>query len=449
MNNFFDESIEKTYLASLLINPKDTNRTIDLLKDDDFYNKNHQKIFWAIKELSHNNLKIDFNSIKNQLEKDPSKNISNINNVLAELIPWASFQENVLHFYKEIINYSRKRKVRAIFENWNKEIQPGNFDPSKILDSLGQELVEISVDSSESSFEDLKTLSDQAIKNMEKRATSKDINGISTGFPYLDKLTNGFQRGDLVILAARPSMGKTAFALNLATKISKKNYVAFFSYEMPNLQLVDRIFASDANIDGNKIKEPKNLTNEEWQKIYISKDRIKKLNLFFNDETNSKINDLIWKSRQLKKEKKLDVIIIDYLQLINTSDLNNNNRQLEVSYISRQLKLLATDLKITVIALSQLSRRVEQREDKMPVMSDLRESGSIEQDADIVSFLYREEYYKKNKDSEDEHDAKYVSANDFQKIELIIAKNRNGAIGTVDFWFKPAVGKFLGQKKEE
>lgn len=258
-----------------------------------------------------------------------------------------------------------------------------------------------------------------------------DITGIPTGFNELDKMTAGFQRNDLIIVAARPSVGKTAFALNIAQNVATKTdeNVAIFSLEMGAEQLVMRMLCAEGNINAQNLRTGA-LTSDDWQKLTIAMGTLSNSGIYIDDTPGVRVNEIRSKCRRLKQETGLGMIVIDYLQLIAGSGRGGENRQQEVSEISRSLKALARELEVPVIALSQLSRSVEQRQDKRPMMSDIRESGSIEQDADIVAFLYREDYY----DREGENDG---------TIEIIIAKQRNGPVGDVKLAFVKEYNKFV------
>ena len=261
-----------------------------------------------------------------------------------------------------------------------------------------------------------------------------DLTGLPTGFKELDRMTAGFQRNDLIIVAARPSVGKTAFALNIAqnTAIKTNETVAIFSLEMGASQLINRMLCAEGNIDAQNMRTGK-LNDEEWRKLALAISTLSSTNIFIDDSPGIRVNEIRSKCRRLKQEHGLGMIVIDYLQLIQGSGIGGGeNRQQEVSEISRTLKQLARELEVPVIALSQLSRGVEQRQDKRPMMSDIRESGSIEQDADIVAFLYREDYYDREAADEDNG-----------TIEIIIAKQRNGPVGTVQLAFVKEYNKFV------
>ena len=269
------------------------------------------------------------------------------------------------------------------------------------------------------------------MKNQKSRLT-----GTKTGYKELDNTTNGLQKGDLIILAARPSMGKTAFALNLALNAAQLHLdsaVAVFSLEMPAEQLIQRMMATKSEVEGNKIRNGY-LTNDEMNMLQEAAVEMKALKIFIDDTPGIRMSEIFSKCRKLSADHGLSMVVIDYIQLISGNGKNSDNRQQEVSEISRTLKSLARELKVPVIALSQLSRKVEERTEKIPMLSDLRESGAIEQDADIVMFLYREAYYQSLKDKDESLTN--------EKVDVIIAKHRNGATKTIELSFEKHINSF-------
>lgn len=286
------------------------------------------------------------------------------------------------------------------------------------------------------SFQNIKDVLVATYDNIEILTTRKgDVTGIPTGFAELDRMTAGFQRNDLIIVGARPSVGKTAFALNIAQNVATKTEenVAIFSLEMGAEQLVMRMLCAEGNINAQNLRTG-SLTDEDWRKLTMAMGSLSNAGIYIDDTPGVRIGEIRSKCRRLKQEHGLGMILIDYLQLIQGDGRSGDNRQQEVSEISRSLKALARELKVPVIALSQLSRGVEQRQDKRPMMSDIRESGSIEQDADIVAFLYRDDYY--DKESENKN-----------IIEIIIAKQRNGPVGTVSLAFVKEYNKFVNLER--
>ncbi|EFR89214.1 replicative DNA helicase, partial [Listeria marthii FSL S4-120] len=301
-----------------------------------------------------------------------------------------------------------------------------------LMDEAEKSILEVSQRKNVGAFKNIKDVLVKTYDDIEILHNRKgDITGIPTGFNELDKMTAGFQRNDLIIVAARPSVGKTAFALNIAQNVATKTdeNVAIFSLEMGAEQLVMRMLCAEGNINAQNLRTGA-LTSDDWQKLTIAMGTLSNSGIYIDDTPGVRVNEIRSKCRRLKQETGLGMIVIDYLQLIAGSGRGGENRQQEVSEISRSLKALARELEVPVIALSQLSRSVEQRQDKRPMMSDIRESGSIEQDADIVAFLYREDYY----DREGENDG---------TIEIIIAKQRNGPVGDVKLAFVKEYNKFV------
>jgi len=280
-------------------------------------------------------------------------------------------------------------------------------------------------------------------EELESRAEGNVVSGIETQYHALDSMTSGFQKGDLIILASRPSMGKTSLSLNLAVNISQTKNVAFFSLEMPSTQLINRVLSAKSGIESNRLRNAQSISKQEWDKIYHFQNEIGKYHLFIDDTPGLTLSELIWKAKKLMMGKnKPDIIFIDYMQLIRIKNNNKiDNRQAEVAMISNGLKQLARELNVPVVSLAQLSRRVEQRENKVPIMSDLRESGSIEQDADLIMFLYRDAYYADKEEVQDKQ------AQQLEEVDVIVAKHRNGETGKFKLVFNKNLGKFSSLPK--
>ncbi len=320
-------------------------------------------------------------------------------------------------------------------------------DVTDILDTAEQEIMAVSEQQNKAGFKSISDVLTTSIEHIDKLYQEEEsITGLSTGYPDLDKITAGLHEDELIILAARPGVGKTAFVLNIAQNIGKmtNENVAIFSLEMGAEQLVNRMLCAEGSIDANHLRTGQ-LEESEWQNLIIAMGSLSKANIYIDDTPGVKMAEIRAKCRRLAKEKDgIGLIVVDYLQLIEGS--GQENRQQEVSAISRQLKKLAKELRVPVIALSQLSRGVEQRQDKRPVLSDIRESGSIEQDADIVAFLYRDDYYR-DEPGEDGEDGGSQPAPDPEnadvgEVEVIIEKNRAGARGTVKLLFVKTYNKF-------
>ena len=322
----------------------------------------------------------------------------------------------------------------------------GNDKIEDQLDRAEQEIMSVSENSRQTGFKSISDVLQESINHVsELSSQDSEITGLSTGYAQLDEMTTGLHKDELVIIAARPAVGKTAFVLNIAQNVATRtdNTVAIFSLEMGAESLANRMLCAEGNINANHLRTGQ-LTQDEWQSLFIATGALSNASIYIDDTPGIKVAEIRARCRRLAKEKgNLGLIVIDYLQLIEGS--NPDNRQQEVSEISRQLKKLAKELEVPVIALSQLSRGVEQRQDKRPVLSDIRESGSIEQDADIVSFLYRDDYYEHDEDSDDNNNQGNNQDDDgsnASEVEVIIEKNRSGPRGTVKLLFAKSYNKF-------
>lgn len=429
---------ENSLLGAILVEPEKFEKIKGLIVAKDFYDVRNQIVFQAIDDISEQGFAL--------IEPTPIikllKNENNLEKIggphyLDHLISEAGLHQNIPNYIENIIEKARMRDVIAELDYIKKEIDGKHLSADDVLEHVESNIIANSRDSKVTDFKDAKSIIDDVLKEIELKLSGKITSGIPTEFTQLDKATGGLHKGDFIIIAARPSMGKTAFALNLAANISKTKHVGIFSIEMSSKQLMNRILGFTGFIPTSKIQKPEYLSDSENRKLSIATDKLEKYNLYIDDTPGIKLAEIVWKSKRLKKNKGLDLIIIDYLQLISTGS-SNENRQAEVSVISRTLKKLARELEIPIIALSQLSRKVEQRESKIPIMSDLRESGAIEQDADIIAFLYREAYYA-SKDNE--------ALNQAQETKLIIGKHRNGPTGTIKLSFNPDYGLFLDEIK--
>lgn len=429
---------ESSVLGSILISSLEVMDEItSVISSDDFYRTAHKDIYNSMIELYKKNINIDSVTLIEQLQK---------NNKL-EKVGGIAYITNLCNYVpsaKNCINYAKIVKEKSI---QRKLFNAGNMITSLATESkdINQTLAEaekimldISKDSSgdDSIQEPIDRMLD-TFKALEERYNNREEGkclGIDTGYKDLNKILGGFQKSDFIIIGGRPAMGKTAFALNLATKISAKfnKPVAIFSLEMSKQQLDERLLGALACVDLQKIREG-NLTDKEWEKLTQKFSILSNAPLYVNDEPYLTPQILKRRARRLKREKGIELIIIDYLQLM-AGDRRTENKQQEVSEISRQLKLLARELDIPIIALSQLSRGLEARQDKRPIMSDIRESGAIEQDADLVMFLYRDEYYNEN-------------TQDKNIAEVIISKHRKGATGTVKLFYKKEFCAFADLEK--
>ena len=423
---------EQSVLGAVFLDPTSLITASEILLADDFYKNAHKKIFETMLSLSDRGKGIDVVTVTEELSsKKELEDVGGLSYIteLASAVPTAA---NITHYAKIVEEKALLRRLIGVATKIVSDGYTREDEVEVLLAEAEKRVMEVASRKNSSDFKHVKDVLVQTFDNIEKlQASDGDITGIPTGFRDLDKITAGFQRNDLIIVAARPSVGKTAFALNVAQSVAVKarENVAIFSLEMGADQLVMRMLCAEGNIDAQALRTGM-LTTEDWSKLTMAMGSLSNSGIFIDDTPGVRINEIRAKCRRLAQENGLGMILIDYLQLIQGSGRPGENRQQEVSEISRSLKGLARELKVPVIALSQLSRGVEQRQDKRPMMSDLRESGSIEQDADIVAFLYRDDYYDKESESKN-------------MIEIIIAKQRNGPTGTVTLAFRKEYNKFL------
>ena len=413
---------EQTVLGSVFVDQGAMKTLVDKLDPDDFFKYQHRVIFVAMGELFKEGIDIDYTTLSNKLEtKDLLNDAGGIDYILG-LINSVPSISNLLNY----INIVKDKSItRRIMDACREIIEKGYQaeDAIDFVDNSERIIFDIAKERRTTDFVRIGEIAEEVVQKIENtKEMHGKITGLDTGFDVLNEYTLGLQPSELMIVAARPSMGKSAFALNIAANVAKmasRPHVAFFSLEMGSDQLVSRMLSSESKVHGMKIRMG-NLTNPEWQQLNYAQENLSKLNIVFDDSGTVRITDLRQKCRKLAQEKRLDLVIVDYLQLLSGS-VPTSNRVQEVSEISRILKEMARELKIPVIALSQLSRNVERREDHLPVMADLRDSGSIEQDADIILFLYRDDYY--NPKTSDRPN----------QVDVIISKNRSGATNSEGF----------------
>ncbi len=423
---------EQSVIGAIFLEPQALITAAEVLIPEDFYRVAHQKIFNTMLSLSDKGQPIDVVTVTEELTaKKELEDVGGISYIteISSSVPTAA---NIMHYAKIVEEKSLLRRLIRVATQIVEDGFTREDEVEALLSEAEKNMMEVSNRKNAGDFKHIKDVLVQTYDNIELLHTQQgEVTGIPTGFTDLDRVTAGFQRNDLIIVAARPSVGKTAFALNIAQNVATKTSenVAIFSLEMGADQLVTRILCAEGNIDA-QVMRTGSLQAEDWRKLTMAMGSLSNAGIFIDDSSGIRVNELRSKCRRLQQEHGLGMVIIDYLQLISGSGKPGENRQQEVSEISRSLKGLARELKIPVIALSQLSRGVEQRQDKRPMMSDLRESGSIEQDADIVAFLYREDYYDKETENKD-------------MIEIIIAKQRNGPTGTVTLAFAKEFNKFV------
>lgn len=428
---------EQAVLGAILLEPEALIAAMERLRSEDFYSVAHQRIFDAIVALNEDNKPFDLITLTARLQDQGELEEVGGVSYLAKLSSAVPTAANV-EYYAQIVEEKSmlRRLIRAATQIVSSGYAEGD-DVGELLSEAEQRIMELSNRRAAHGFVSIRDVLMEVFERVEHLYNHRGgVTGIPSGFPDLDKMTSGFQRSDLIIVAARPSVGKTAFALNVAQNVAVRagETVAIFSLEMSAAQLVQRMICAEANVDAGRMRNGE-LIGDDWEKLSMAIGTLSEAQIFIDDTPGITVADIRAKCRRLKKEKGLGMIMIDYLQLISGRGKPGENRQQEVSEISRTLKQIARELEVPVVALSQLSRGVEQRQDKRPMMSDLRESGSIEQDADIVSFLYRDDYYDK------ETEKKNI-------IEIIIAKQRNGPVGTVELVFLKQFNKFVSVDRQ-
>lgn len=428
---------EQAILGALLIYPSVKENVMDqgLLKED-FYLDIHRRIYDAMSYLMEQGKPIDPTTLITRLQDSDELHLVGGVDYIMSLSDSAVTSANVTYYMEIVQNKAYARRLIETAEQIAEEGFDTTLELDELMDGAERNILDVTRRRKATSFKSSNMVVREVMEEIARLRNADDhITGVKTGYNDLDKITNGFQRGDLIILAARPSMGKTAFALNVAINSAERNdgAIAIFSLEMPAEQLMRRILSAKSEVEGNKLRSGY-LKNEEMNKLSETASELSYCKLFIDDSAVVKMGDIFSKCRKLKSEHGLDMVVIDYLQLISGSSKKNaDNRQQEVSDISRSLKALARELEVPVIALSQLSRGVETRTDKRPMLSDLRESGAIEQDADIVMFLYRDDYYEKDEEKKNE---------DQVITEVDIQKHRNGAIGKLRLQFQKSVNAF-------
>ena len=431
-----DVEAEQAVLGSMLTDKDAVISAIEVLKEDDFYRTDNKSIYEAIMNLYNRAEPIDIITVKAELESlGKFEQVGGLE-YLASLPDKVPTTANAMKYIKIV---EEKSTLRNLIKTANEIIELG-YDPtedvSDIMEGAEKKIFNIMQNNDKKSYSPIKDILVDSFTQLEELYNRKQhITGVPSGFTELDYKTAGFHGSDLVLIAARPAMGKSAFALNIATNAAVRANVpvVIFSLEMSKEQMVNRILCSEAMVDSNKVRTGK-LEEDDWTKLAGSIGPLSDAEIYIDDTPGISVMEIRAKCRKLKLEKNIGMVVIDYLQLVQGSNKRNGSREQEISEISRSLKILAKELNVPVIALSQLSRAVEQRPDHRPMLSDLRESGAIEQDADIVIFLYRDDYY--NKDSEKKDIA-----------EVIIAKHRGGSLGTVELLWLGSYTKFVNLEK--
>lgn len=454
MNEMWQENVppqdieaEQAVLGAIFLDAEALVEAMAVIEPQDFYRRAHQIIFRSMIALNDRNENIDIITLKSQIESENTlEDVGGISYLteLSQVTPTAS---GVAHYAKIVKDKSTLRELIQAATKIVKEGYSQEGSVEEIVEAAEKGILNVSEKRNSTGFQAIADVLNSTMEHIDRLSQqNEDITGLPTGYPELDKMTAGLQPEELIILAARPAVGKTAFALNIAQNIGTRTdrSVAIFSLEMGAESLVNRMLCAEGTIEAGHLRTGQ-LTEQEWHNLIMAMGSLSNTSIFIDDTPGIKVSEIRARCRRLAQEKgNLGLILIDYLQLIEGS--GRESRQQEVSEISRQLKKLAKELKVPVIALSQLSRSVEQRQDKRPVLSDIRESGSIEQDADIVAFLYREDYYQRQGTEEDKNEEEQA-ADDV--IEVIIEKNRSGARGTVELLFKKEYNKFASISRRD
>ncbi len=432
---------EQSLLGNILIFKETMRECIEAgVESDDFYLDKHRRIYNICSSMYENRETIDTISLSTKLKDYEYFDSIGGLDYLMSLTDATIDKTNTKEYIRIIKNKSLARRIIKAGEEIASDGYDGQAGIDEVLEKAEKKILDITRSRTDSDFKPGSEVFESAVKKIEAiEAAGSAITGVKTRFSQLDQMTAGLQRSDMIILAARPSMGKSALALNIAlnSAMVSSGACAIFSLEMPCEQLANRMLSAKAKVDGQKIRKGQ-LNEAEWIKLKEAEQELKRQKIFFDDTPGIKISDMHAKCRKLKEDYGLYLVIIDYIQLIQ-SNTKSESRQQEVSDISRKIKAMARELDVPIIALSQLSRSVEARNDKRPMLSDLRESGAIEQDADIVMFIYREDYYKKDEERNEKR----------EDVELIIAKHRNGPIGTVKLAFEKDINAFYSISNSE
>ena len=427
---------EQSVIGSMIMDKEAIVVASESLLKEDFYHKQYGILFESMVELFNEGQPVDLVTLQNKLkEKDVPPEISS-QEYVKDLVTAVPTSANVKYYAENVKEKAVLRKLIKVTENIENECYLGKESLDVILADTEKSIFDLLQNRGGGDYVPIKKVVINALEKIELASKTKgNVTGIATGFVDLDYKMAGLQPSDLILVAARPSMGKTAFVLNIAQYVAFHSNLttAIFSLEMSKEQLVNRLFSLESRVDAQALRSG-NLADSDWEKLIEGAGTIGRSNLIIDDTPGISISELRSKCRKYKLEHDLKLVIIDYLQLMSGSGRNSDSRQQEISEISRSLKALARELNVPVIALSQLSRAVEQRPDHRPMLSDLRESGAIEQDADVVMFIYRDDYY--NKDSENKNIA-----------EIILAKQRNGPIGTVNLVWLPQYTKFANMER--
>ena len=427
------QPLECALLGAMMMWPEVITMCLDAdLEAEEFYLPAHQRLYQTIMDLQEEGKPVDQITVMTRLQdQDKLASVGGADYIVS-LVDTAIGPSIVPSYVEEIKNKAQLRRLIQTSDEITNLAYTDSSDIDAVLDQAERSIMDVTRVRRGAEFESSREISNRVIAELNELRNHQGVTGIKTGFTDLDAITNGFQRGDLIILAARPAMGKSALALNFLNQVAKRNpgCVAMFSLEMPSDSLMKRLLSCESRVFADKLRSG-HLSESDMSKLNAAASHLSEREIYIDDTSSIRVSQIFSKCRKLKSEHgQLSLIVIDYLQLITGG--RQESRQQEVSDISRNLKILAKEMECPVIALSQLSRKVEERTDHEPQLSDLRESGSIEQDADIVMFLYRENYYEKDKEEE----------SDTEVVDLSLAKHRNGAIGKIHLAFEKSLSRF-------
>ena len=429
---------EESLLGNIMLYDDALRQCIDAgLTAEDFYLAKHQNIYNIMSSMYENKEKVDTVSLSTKLKDFGIYDKVGGIEYLMQLANATISATNTKEYISIIRNKSLARKVIRVGEEISNDAYDGSVSVDEMLENVEKKVIDVTRSNTNADFKSGEEVFTEAIRHIEAiQEAGSDITGVRSLYNDLDRMTAGFQKGDLIIVAARPSMGKTALALNLAMNSASvtPGSVAIFSLEMPAEQVATRLLAAKSKVDIQKLRTGR-LNDDEWSRLNEASQQLKKQNFYIDDTPGIKVSEMHAKARKLAQDGNLYMIVVDYIQLISANG-TSDSRQQEVSEISRKLKQMARELNVPVIALSQLSRNVESRQDKRPMLSDLRESGALEQDADLVMFLYRDAYYNREDNANNER----------EDVELLLSKHRNGPTGKVVLAFEKEINAFYGIK---
>lgn len=429
----FSQKTERALLGLVITKPDLMSEISGAIEPSDFFFKDNGLVFEAIQKSFELHGTADEVLIAEELPKISEKPKAEWLTIISSLIFDKGIETNIEKYIAIIKDKKQTRDLETTLKDSVKLVSEGGESVSDLIGKVENKIQDVTKARELKDFDDISQLTGEYQSKLIKMQEEGYQSGLRTKISSLDEKIGGLKGGEFIIVAARPSMGKTAFSLEIAKNVSKTKNVGFFSLEMPSEQLISRMISSESMVNSRKFGKAGAMNQMEEKRVESSIELIKSMNLWIDDSASTKIGELTWKARKLHSKHGLDLIVIDYLQLIDSETKVGENRQQAISDISRQLKALARELEIPVIALSQLSRKVESREDKRPQMSDIRESGAIEQDADIIMFLYREDYYKHKEDA--------GVQKPMSDLEVIISKHRNGPTGVVKLGLDLTFGK--------